>query len=53
MTSSCKNDVFDLLCFISLAKLEEIIADNLANFKSRSTWIHQRMPATKEVVKFF
>ena len=27
--SSCKNAVIDLLCLINLAKLEEMIADNL------------------------
>ena len=28
---SCKNAVFDLLCFIKLTKYGEITADNLAN----------------------
>ena len=36
ITISCKNAAFNLLCFISLAKQGEIIADNLVNFKSRS-----------------
>ena len=35
ITTPCKNAVFDL-CFISIAKYGKIIADNLANFKSRS-----------------
>ena len=30
------NIVFDILCFINLAKQGEMIADNLANFKQRS-----------------
>ena len=35
------NAVFDLLCFINLAKEGEMIADNLVNFKSSSvlSWI--------------
>ena len=36
-TTFCMNDAFDLLYFITLAKLGEIIADCLVNFKSRST----------------
>ena len=36
ITISCKNYIFNLLCFINLTKYREIIADNLVNFKSRS-----------------
>ena len=35
ITISCKNSVFDSLCFINLTKWEEMIVDNLFNFKSR------------------
>ena len=34
--SSCKNAVIDLLCFINLAKLGEMMAENLFSFKSPS-----------------
>ena len=37
ITISCKYAVFDLLWFINLAKQGEITADDLVNFKSRST----------------
>ena len=33
---SCKNSVFDSLCFINLPKWEEMIVGNLFNFKPRS-----------------
>ena len=33
VTISWKNAVFDLKCFINLGKYEQVITDNLVNFK--------------------